>query len=194
MLIKQLMPEIERREGIDPQQLALEEQQNKLNFDKQKTETEQNKFKQEQATKELEFKVSTVKQTHNIEEDAWNDAFSYLDKNLPKEETITVSAVKERVLFSRSESVLEELDSKLLSQPELISAIVRVQEQNPDFDHNDLMAVAREGLGYAETEQVKEKLEKVTNKQTKQKDVPKEGIQPITNSMGEEIDDWDDLL
>ena len=77
-----------------------------------------------------------------------------------------------------------------------MDSFVSVQLKNPDFNAEDLVAIAKDAFGKVEQSQAKEELQEVVqNKEGKEslkKNVPDQEIKPEFR-YGEEVDDWDDL-
>jgi hypothetical protein len=189
MLVDAVRPEIERRLGLSDVELDLEKQQSKLEYDKKLTESEQQKVQQQAHHMELQQKIQGVRDTHSIEQGEWDGAFEYLDSNLPPSEDINISMVKERVLFSRAEAALNEVDSNLLSDPSIAGYVVQIQEQYPNFDSDDLVAVVREAFKGEKADQAEQNLQEAQQTK-KQKTVsqPKSKVEEI-----QPLEDWDDL-
>jgi len=198
MLINKLMPEIQRRQELMPEELEVEKTKAQLDYEKKRSEEEKGKFEKERAATELQLKISTAQRSQNIKEDEWDNAYKHLDSTLPPEESITVETVKEYVLFSRAQEAVSTVDSKLIDDQGIMNAFVKVQMENPDFTHEDLIAVAKEAFSNADADKVTAKLQEVekakSGSQTKSAKQTKKAPQAQVESMSDEIDDWDDLL
>lgn len=192
MLIKSLLPEIERRQELMPEQLDLEKSQAKLQFEQQKAETEQKKFQAEQAKMELNAKIDSTRQTHNISQEDWDSAFKHLDSSLPASEAITIDTVKEYVLFSRAEDALSNVDSSLIEDKGIMDSFIKVQDQNPDFTKEDLIAIAKDAFGQVEKAQAKEELQEVVEK--KQIDPANKVAAEAPQIQELDAEDWDEIL
>lgn len=192
MLIEKLLPEIERRSQLMPEQLQLEKDREKLKFEKERTESEQKKFESQRTTKELEDKISNIQNQFQISQEDWDAAFEYLDKSLPADQAITLDTVKERALFSRAESILDSVDSKLLETPQIISNMVDLQNQNPDFSREDLVEIVKDAFGYGKKVLAEDNLQEAKKSKVESK---KDSLQKQSTQILEpEVDDWEDFL
>ena len=190
MLIKALLPEIERRQGLAPEELELEKHKAQLKYEKERIESEKKTLEAEQAKKDLAAKVESVRETHNISAEDWNKAFEYLDANLPTDKDITISTVKEYILFNRAEKALKSVDSKLVEDRGILDTLVHIQTSNPDFTEEDLQAIAKDAFGQAEKVVAEKELQEVAEKKQEVIETKQDDPKPI-----EELDpeDWDDI-
>lgn len=201
-LIKELMPEIERRYGLDENELALELKQQENDYLKQKTESENKKLQQEQAQRELQLEVMRTRETHNIDEATWTEALNDLDAKLPPNEPITVETVAEYVNFnrasSRAESILNEWDSSYLENGEVVDALIDSIIESPDYSDADFKEILSNAFGETKKVEAQKAVEKKVESKSKNVKSQKEEVnalfKPETDSSGNEILDWDDLL
>jgi len=200
-LIKEILPELERLEGMSQEGIDLEYQQNEIKYLKEKTESDRQKFETEQAQKELSFKISQARETLGVDNSEWEDAVAYLDKSLPPEESLTIDTVKEYIQFSKSEDIakaaIDQFDSSYLGNEEVIENLQDIIIKNPDFTDSDIQDILVQAFGSSKKEVAEEKIvETVSKKQSKvNKSVEQENseIKPIVDQQGEEILDWDDI-
>ena len=201
-LIKELMPEIERRYGLDENELALELKQQENDYLKQKTESENKKLQQEQAQRELQLEVMRTREAHNIDEATWTEALNDLDAKLPPNEPITVETVAEYVNFnrasSRAESILNEWDSSYLENGEVVDALIDSIIESPDYSDADFKEILSNAFGETKKVEAQKAVEKKVESKSKNVKTQKEEVnalfKPETDSSGNEILDWDDLL
>lgn len=201
-LIKELMPEIERRYGLDENELALELKQQENDYLKQKTESENKKLQQEQAQRELQLEVMRTREAHNIDEATWTEALNDLDAKLPPNEPITVETVAEYVNFnrasSRAESILNEWDSSYLENGEVVDALIDSIIESPDYSDADFKEILSNAFGETKKVEAQKAVEKKVESKSKNVKSQKEEVnalfKPETDSSGNEILDWDDLL
>lgn len=201
-LIKELMPEIERRYGLDENELALELKQQENDYLKQRTESENKKLQQEQAQRELQLEVMRTRETHNIDEATWTEALNDLDAKLPPNEPITVETVAEYVNFnrasSRAESILNEWDSSYLENGEVVDALIDSIIESPDYSDADFKEILSNAFGETKKVEAQKAVEKKVESKSKNVKSQKEEVnalfKPETDSSGNEILDWDDLL
>lgn len=201
-LIKELMPEIERRYGLDENELALELKQQENDYLKQRTESENKKLQQEQAQRELQLEVMRTRETHNIDEATWTEALNDLDAKLPPNEPITVETVAEYVNFnrasSRAESILNEWDSSYLENGEVVDALIDSIIESPDYSDADFKEILSNAFGETKKVEAQKAVEKKVESKSKNVKSQREEVnalfKPETDSSGNEILDWDDLL
>lgn len=201
-LIKELMPEIERRYGLDENELALELKQQENDYLKQKTESENKKLQQEQAQRELQLEVMRTREAHNIDEATWTEALNDLDAKLPPNEPITVETVAEYVNFnrasSRAESILNEWDSSYLENGEVVDALIDSIIESPDYSDADFKEILSNAFGETKKVEAQKAVEKKVESKSKNVKSQREEVnalfKPETDSSGNEILDWDDLL
>ena len=201
-LIKELMPEIERRYGLDENELALELKQQENDYLKQRTESENKKLQQEQAQRELQLEVMRTRETHNIDEATWTEALNDLDAKLPPNEPITVETVAEYVNFnrasSRAESILNEWDSSYLENGEVVDALIDSIIESPNYSDADFKEILSNAFGETKKVEAQKAVEKKVESKSKNVKSQREEVnalfKPETDSSGNEILDWDDLL
>lgn len=201
-LIKELMPEIERRYGLDENELALELKQQENDYLKQKTESENKKLQQEQAQRELQLEVMKTREAHNIDEATWTEALNDLDAKLPPNEPITVETVAEYVNFnrasSRAESILNEWDSSYLENGDVVDALIDSIIESPEYSDADFKEILSNAFGETKKVEAQKAVEKKVESKSKNVKTQKEEVnalfKPETDSSGNEILDWDDLL
>ena len=201
-LIKELMPEIERRYGLDENELALELKQQENDYLKQRTESENKKLQQEQAQRELQLEVMRTREAHNIDEATWTEALNDLDAKLPPNEPITVETVAEYVNFnrasSRAESILNEWDSSYLENGEVVDALVDSIIESPNYSDADFKEILSNAFGETKKVEAQKAVEKKVESKSKNVKSQREEVdalfKPETDSSGNEILDWEDLL
>lgn len=198
-LIKEIAPELDRRLGLTDEELHLEVQKEELEYNKKRLESESKQQKAKQAQEELQNSITKIRETHAISESEWNEAFSSLDSKLPENEQITVEMVAQKVQFDRagakSQELLNSFEGGALRENAAISeALQEIILDSPDLTEaelNDLLAQAYASEQQKQaSEQVKEAVQK---KQKPKNEQPQEKFQPLTDSNGDEILDWDDL-
>lgn len=196
-LIKELLPEIDRLREMDEHSINLEYKQQELEYKEKQLESESTNSAAKQAQAELQNTIKTVRETHNISESEWEESFAYLDKNLPKEEEITVDLVKEKVLFDRAgiraNEVISKFDGgKFASDTEIVRTLHEIILDTPDFTDQDLQEILTDVYGKTQQQKAENDLvDAVSKKEGKQKQQTKQqSTEPEEN--GYDID-WDDL-
>lgn len=198
-LIDELMPEINRLMDLSQDQADLEYNKADLEYNKQLQEKTQADFERKQAESELQFKISKVMDSLEIDNQEWNDAVDFLDKNLPRSEELTPERVGEYVAFRRAEtratnelSIFE--NGAYAKNSDVMDALLEVIQTHPQFSSQDIQELLEEVYGSAKQDAAEQKVEKVVEKKSaKSKPVQK---QPKSKSQFEELDsdDWDDIL
>ena len=139
-------------------QIENEQLKNKL----QKTETQ---TQHEHSMRELDAKVSQVQEKLGITRDQFVDMYYNIQDHFQKNginQEITPELVAEYFVDGHNEAVavgiLKELDPELSQDWEAVNTLIEVAAENPDFDEEDLMEVAREVWGSRKAEKVSKKL------------------------------------
>lgn len=204
-LIKELLPEVERRYGLDENELALELQTDENKYLREKSVSENEKLKSEQASRDLNDQVRGVRETHNIDNETWDDAVKNLDANLPKDEAITPELVTQYVNFNRaearSESIISNFDESYLTDDGVMDSLIQqVLENGDDLNDQDFAEILESALGKSKkevaNEAVDKKIEAKAKKEGKvknQKEEVESMYQPEMNG-DDEVLDWDELL
>ena len=200
-LIKEIMPEINRLADMDESQADLEYQKADLDYKRDLQSKEAANFQEQQSQAELSQNISKVKDSLNIDDNEWSEAFDYLDTNLDKGEQITPDLMAEYVQFNRAESRTESAlnlynDGEYLANEETFGQLHNVIMDNPDFTDEDIQGILNDAFGKAEQEAIEEKVEKISKKRSpKQKASSKQSKQEFSSISGENDDlDWDDIL
>jgi hypothetical protein len=193
-LIKELMPEISRLSELSDQERELELKQEELNYKEKKIESESKLSAAKQAQVDLQNIVEQTRETHNISEDEWNEAYKYLDTHLPKEEQLTVQLVVDKVTHARAmdktESVLGSFDDgKYAENDEVFDSLTEILMDNPDFTDEDINTLLTQAYGKAE----KQEAQKEVAQALEAKNGKPKAQNPDPLAEVEAIEDWDDL-
>lgn len=198
-LLKELVPEIERRYGLSEEELALEYQTSENEYLKKQSESDNARLKAEQAQRDLDFQISSLRETHNISNQEWKDYEATLADHYSKEE-ITPELVTSYHNFkqaeNRADSIIESFDSSYKSDSEVMDALVDQVYGNPNLSDDDFRDILETALGSSKKAEAEAKVEKAVETKAKSKPKKEEDsmFNPITSSEGTEIEDWDDLL
>ena len=203
-LVAALRPEIERRYTLSDQEQQKELLTAELDHMKAQKESETKRQAAEQSTQELQSSVNSVRETHKITEDTWNQAFAQLDKELPATAEITIESVKLRSLDINADTLSTDILSDYDEVPgDAKTALKQVILENPDFTEADLKDIVEESLKVAQ-EKKKEAKAKDLGKQLKSKGAKtttttstKSNNKNSQTINGIEIavtEDWDDIL
>lgn len=189
-LIKELLPEIERRYSLDDNELQLEYQQQENDYLKNKQESDNVNYKAEQAQRDLDAKVSNIRETHNINDEEWSNAISTLDANLDKDKVITPELVSDYVNFKRAEnradSIINAFDPKYAEDATVMDALVDEIFGSPNLTDEDFTEILTSALGKSKKEEAEAKVDALVEK--KEAKVVKKKDEP----QFEELTDWDD--
>lgn len=192
-LIKELLPEIEARYTMDETELALKYKEQENEYLKNKTESDNATYKAEQAQRELESQVTSIREAHNINDEEWNTSFSKLDETLPKDQIITPELVADHVNFSRAEtraeSLMKSFDESYLSNSEIMDAFVDSVLDNPDLSDEDFADILSNSLEQTRKEEAQAAVDKKV--EAKGKSAPKVKAKVVEE---EDFDDWDDIM
>jgi len=193
-LIKELLPEIEARYAMDDNELQLQYQKQENEYLKNKTESDNINYKAEQAQRELDDQVRSVRETHNINDEEWNASFSALDKSIPKDEIITPELVGEHVTYtraeSRAESLMESFDASYLENEEIMDAFVESVLDNPDWSDDDFASILKTSLEQTKRDEAEAKVVKANGGKEKV-EAKKESKKEVEDE--EEYEDWDEI-
>lgn len=199
-LIKELMPEIEKRYGMSDEEIQLEYKSAENEYLKQQTESNNERLKLEQAQRELDAKVLNLRETHNISSEEWKQAEQTLDQAGYAKEEITPELIVKYNNFTRAESradsIINDFDASYKDNSEVMDALVDQIFENPDLSDEDFHDILKDALGESKKEKAEASVEKTVKAKGKaKKEEPKKNEpSPITDDMGEEILDWDDLI
>ena len=194
-LIKELLPEIERRYALDDNQLQLEYQQQENEYLKNKTESDNTNYKAEQAQRDLNDQVRTIRETHKITDTEWDNAITTLDSNLAKDQAMTPELVTDYVNYKRAEnradSIISSFDSSYKSNSTVMDALVDEIFATPNLSDDDFADILKSALGTSKKEDAQAQVD--------ERAAPKEEKKMETKPKKQEIEeeeflDWDDLL
>lgn len=197
-LLKELVPEIERRYGMSEEELALELQTQENNYLREQTESNNARLKVEQAQRELDLKVMDLRETHNISKQEWQEYENTLSSQYSKEE-ITPELVTSYHNFkqaeNRADSIIDSFDSSYSSDREVMDALVEQVYENPNLSDDDFREILETALGSSKKAEAEAKVEKAVESKAKKPQQKNDSfIKPIVSDEGNEIDDWEDLL
>jgi hypothetical protein len=198
-LLKELVPEIERRYGLSEEELALEYQTSENEYLRRQSESDNARLKAEQAQRDLDFQISSLREAHNISNQEWQQHEATLADHYSKEE-ITPELVTNyhnyKQAEGRADSIIDSFDSSYKSDSEVMDALVEQVYDNPNLSDDDFREILETALGSSKKAEAEAKVEKAVETKAKSKPRKEEDsmFNPITSSEGNEIDDWEDLL
>lgn len=170
-MISALLPEIQRRSELSNEELRFEYLKAQNDHLTKITESKTKRNAEEQALKELQNKVNTIRETHKIEESEWNEAFAKLDAELPPNQDLTANTVVEHILAKRESAQIESKANKALSiidEPtqEAKDYMLDIIKKHPEFTDEQLMDIVKQALSSIQKDDVKQDLQEKV-KQTK---------------------------
>lgn len=200
-ILQEIAPELDRLNTMSDEELALEYRKQDVEYKEKQLESAAKAGSEKQAQTELQKTISEAREAHNISDDEWDSAFSYLDTHLPKDQQVTVGMVQQKVIFDRAESKTETMlssfdNGKYVENDEVFETLQKVIMDNPDFTDEDISSLLTDAYGTASAQAVEEDVkEAVKVKKAVNKEKPQETkFSAPKNDRGEEVDDWDDLL
>jgi hypothetical protein len=199
-LIKELMPEIEKRYGMSDEEIQLEYKSAENDYLRQQTESNNERLKLEQAQRELDAEISSLRETHNIDSQEWRNAEETLSQAGYAKSEITPELVVKYSNFTRAEnradSIINDFDASYKDNSEVMDALVEQVYENPNLSDDDFRDILETALGTSKKAEAEAKIAKTVEAKGKvKKEEPKKNeIAPLTDSDGEEILDWDDLI
>lgn len=203
-LIAASRPEVERRYQLSEQEQQKELLSAELDYMKAQKESETKRQAAEQTKQELQTQVNSVRETHGITEEIWDQAYKALDKELPPEADLTIDDVRDRSLDIKATA----LSTNLLSEFNEVSedaqgTLKKIILDNPNFTEDDLKGIIQASLDKAKSEAEETKAKELGSKlKTKVKTSAKPAKSKDNNNNNSQlngidiaaIDDWDDIL
>jgi hypothetical protein len=197
-LIAALKPEIIRREQMSATDIQNEYLHNQNEYLQQQRESDNELRATEQANMELQNSINEIRETHSIDNETWEEAYSYVSENLPEGEQLTPELVQNFVLsernYTQAASVVESFEGQLENKEQWVDELAAVKENYPHFTDEDLNEVLKSAYESVSKQKTEEKLAKKveakkapTKKQTKTK--TKTQVEELAD-LDPELDDW----
>lgn len=176
-LITALLPEIEARSVMTPEELRNHKLRAENNYLAQKNESDtklsterQAKEAELSAKKELDSTINGLKETHNITEQEWDLAFTELDKSLPPGDIITPEMVVDKATSVRAENqstqkvqrVIRDYENEI--NDEFVAELKKVALEYPTLSDDELKTVIEDSIKLHREQQLKASLEKKAGK------------------------------
>jgi len=199
-LIRELLPEIEKRYGMSDEEIQLEYKSAENDYLKQQTESNNERLKLEQANRELDAEISNLREAHNINSQEWKNAEETLSQAGYAKSEINPELVVKYTNFTRAEdradSIINDFNASYKDDSEVMDALVEQVYENPNLSDDDFRDILETALGTSKKAEAEAKIAKTVEAKGKvKKEEPKKNeISPLTDSDGEEILDWDDLI
>jgi len=201
-LIASLRPEIDKRSQMSTDQInnmRLRDENEYLSkkneSDTQKWQEEQTKQAQQAKQMELNSQINSIRETHKIDDEEWDNAYSELDKTLPPEvEVIPLKAIEEHILSNRSEKALDQRLNTLVSpvseqvNNDFVQELRQLMVNNPGLSDEAVNTVIKDSL------KMREKRELEKNLKQKNLEKPKKLVENNDNTSFKDLQDlidWD---
>lgn len=176
-LIAQLAPEIIRRQSLTQQDLEFELTKLENSYVKEQRESETKRMAKEQAARqqaELQAKLDSIRQTHNIDESSWDNAVKDIANSGNTNPTIEQVVEKAKEIKWVAESA--QYCAAIAKQENLTLAefedLKQTVAQYPQFNEQDIVELVQEykaSKNQAKTEKAEQNLaNKLSKNQTKQ--------------------------
>ena len=183
-MINTLLPEINRRQTLNEQELQLERQTADAKYQREQLELEKQSLYKQKADKDLYEKIESIKATKKLSADEWDETVRELDAKLPKSQEIYPETVSEYVDFKRGLRAERHLNifngGQLAQNAEVKAELVKVINDMPDLKDNEIQDLLSKAFTLKETQEVAAKLEKkVSNKKVNKQPNLFDDIQPL---------------
>ena len=195
MLIEQLTPEIIRRAELSELEINKEYTDAENEYLKSLHESNQRKLEQEQATMELNAKVTKEREIHSITEEEWSSTESFIKSENPSL-TITPELISEVVVheraYLRAGSILDKVDPELKKDENFLIELKELVLSHKEDSDEHFIKVVREAAGLTDSveKELAQKIQKKENAQTKKtqskQEKAQEEIAPVL--------DWEELF
>ena len=162
-LLRQLAPEVERRSMMSSDEIENENLRAQNEYLRAQQESEIRYKETEQSQVELGNDIKRIQEAHNITDEDFEKAYYELvESNYDGD--INPALVGEYYVhtqaFSQAENVLNQVDSSLNENDQIVESLQKVIVENPSFDNDDLLDIVKEVY----SDYKKETSEKVSKK------------------------------
>lgn len=149
-MISALLPEIRKRSEMSNEELRSEYLKSQNAHLEKINEAETQKRNAKASREKLERTVESIRETHKISAQEWNDTFSRLDKETPADQDITLEMVKESVLQERAsnevsskvETLLKDVDGVTEEAQKYMADIIAKHPEFTDEQLNEIVKLA----------------------------------------------------
>lgn len=180
-LIASLRPEIEKRNLMSQEEInnvRLKEENEYLTqkneSDHKKWEEEQARLKAEQAEQDLQNQINSIRETHKVTDEEWDQVLDELDKELPPEmETIPLQAMQERIIQKRQDEATNTRLNTLVEpvrdqvNDTFVSELRQLIVSHPELSDQDIQTVIKDSIKKASEAELQKNLEKKSLEQPK---------------------------
>lgn len=171
-LIASLRPEYEKRSTMSQDEInnvRLREENEflvkKNESDHQARIEEQAKEAQLKADQDLQNQINSIRETHEITDNEWEEAYSALDKELPPEvEQIPLKAIQDKIMSNRTEAVTEQRLQTLVKpvsdkvNDKFVSELRMLIKSHPELTDESLNKVIADSLKINQKRELEETL------------------------------------
>jgi hypothetical protein len=146
-LLRQLAPEVERRSMMSSDEIENENLRAQNEYLRAQQESEVRYKETEQSQVELSNDIKRIQEAHNITDEDFEKAYYELvESNYDGD--INPALVGEYYVhtqaFSQAENVLNQVDTNLTSNDQIVESLQKVIVENPSFDNDDLLDIVKE--------------------------------------------------
>lgn len=199
-LIKSILPEIERYQGMDPQEIDLEYKTEEAEYYRKQMESDRQLSAQQQAQAELSAKENGLREAHHFTSEEWDQASAYVREHLQDKDAYSPELVRDFMVNEKAENAVEAVDASLLDNSVFMAAFEKLVYETPEANHQDLVdhlkSLYEEKVEEPKKEEVKKELTKKVEKSQPAKQVSSKQtnvFEPEKDEYGNEIEDWEDL-
>lgn len=199
-LIKAILPEIQRYQEMDPQEIDLEYKTEEAEYYRKQMESDRQLSAQQQANQELSAKENSLREAHYFSSEEWDQASAYVKEHLEDKSAYSPELVRDFMVNEKAENAVEAVDASLLDNSVFMAAFEKLVYETPEANHDDLVthlkSLYEEKVEEPKKEEVKKELtKKVVKSQAKAPEQKRNSLfEPEKDEDGNEIEDFNDLL
>jgi hypothetical protein len=147
-MISALLPEIKKRSEMTNEELRSEYLKSQNEHLSKLNESEAQKRIAKANQEKLERTVESIRETHKISTQEWNDTFAKLDQEVPVDQDITLEMVKEKVLQERASNEVSSKVDTLLKDVEGVTEeaqkyMADIIAKHPEFTDEQLNEIVK---------------------------------------------------
>lgn len=157
-LLQYALPILVSQQEMTPEQIRIQELEEERAYRLEQEESRSQRAQAEKTRADLIASITEVREAHKIEDDEWDEALIQADqefKDLQVEDVVSV------VMRNRAHNKAQDVISQLDEFPkESVDALRDIAVQNPDFDKETLLEIAKEALAKISAQKQSESMEK----------------------------------
>ena len=172
-LLQQALPELLKRQDMAPHEVTQEILNAQNEYNKIEKESDDKLLEEKQVSDDLQNQIYSLRQTHDITVEDWNEHLNHLQNTVEDASTITPESIQGSILdfrrYERSEGILK--DFGLNENEDSISDLNDVQKRYPEFSDEQLKEVVKIAVDQQKNEKTVSKLAGKVEKQKTAKTV-----------------------